>query len=136
MLEELAKILFPDEEIEIYVIPAQDGCHQDNFWIKIGKITNNATFATISGVLLAAFLASSLTRSQIELNQSQEELINLQIQQAKLELKKQNIDVLPSDTQLKQVVTSQNIKKAKSQYFSQLQKDTDIIKDQIIAKQE
>lgn len=136
ILEELAKILFPNEEMEIYVIPAKDWCHQDSFWIKFGKVTNNSTFATIAWVLLTAYFSYPLVASQLTLNKSQEELTRIQIAQMKQTINKEVPSNKVTDEQYKQVVLNQEIKKQKNQHFQQLQKDTDIRKEQIVGKQD
>lgn len=136
IIEELWKILFPNEEIEVYVIPAKDWCHQDNFWIKIWKLTNNATFATVSWVLLTAYFAYPLTQSQIQVNQSQIELNNLQKEYLKKELNEINPKNNITDEQYEKIVTNTEIKKNKNKHFEQLRDDSDIKFEKIIAKQD
>ncbi len=128
ILEELAKILFPDDEIEIYVIPAQDWCHQDNFWIKIGNITNNATVATISWVLLTTYFAYPLVTAQIE-------LAWLESEKLRRELNQNNPEYNITNEQYNEVFKNNEIKKNKNKHFEQLRDDKDIIKEKIIAKQ-
>lgn len=145
MLEELAKILFPDEEIEIYVIPAKDWCHQDSFWIKNkNPLITWAILAVVWAVFIIPWQISQiitdtstrrLNESQIEVNQTQKDLNELQIQ----ELKKTTNQIMSNNNitneQYKKIIESYEIKKQKNQHFQQLQKDKDIKKEQIIAKQ-
>ena len=131
MLEEIVSILFPYEKIEIYVIPAKDGCHQDNFWI---KITNNNTTATIIGVLITAFFAYPLTYSQIKVNKSEEELNQLLIEETRARIEAENLDSRITDEQYRRLIESPIIKNNRSKHFKQLQDDLDIQKEEFVAK--
>lgn len=135
ILKELWKILFPNEEIEIYVIPAQDWCHQDSFLIKVWKVINSPIIVAISSVLLTAYFAYPLTNSQIQVNQTQIELNNLEIEQLKKELNKTIPQNNITDEQYEKIVLSSEIKKNKNRHFEQLRDDSDIKQEKIIAKQ-
>lgn len=134
ILEELWKILFPSEEIEIYVIPAKDWCHQDSFLIKVGKILNSPMIVTISWVLLTVYFASPLTQSQLNVNTTQLEINKLQIEKLKAELNKSVPENTITDEQYQKVIASPEIKKHKNRHFEQLQKDSDINKETIIVR--
>ena len=145
MLEELARILFPDEQIEIYVIPAKDWCHQDSFWIKNKDALITWTIVAIAWAVfiipwqISQIITDASTRrlneSQIQVNQTQKELNELQINELKFSTKQAIPSNNITDEQFGKVISSQEIKKQKNQHFQQLQKDTDIQKEQIIAKQ-
>lgn len=135
ILEELAKILFPDEEIEIYVIPAKDWCHQDSFLIKVWKVINSPMVVAVSSVLLTAYFAYPLTNSQIQVNQTQIELNKLEIEKLKIELDKTIPKNNITDEQYKKIITNSEIKKNKNRHFEQLRDDYDIKQEKIIAKQ-
>lgn len=138
ILEELATILFPQEEIEIYVIPAQDGCHQDSFWIKV----QNNTLAT--GLMIAFFTAVATLPSHIsqiitdtttrEMNRSQTELNLLQAEQIKSQLNEIIPDNNISIDQCQSILTNREIKKQRSRHFEQLKTDGEIRKEKFIAK--
>jgi len=137
-LEELAKKLFPEEEIEVYVIPAQDGCHQDSFWIKVKENP------LVTGLLIAFFSAVATLPNHIsqivtdsstrQLNKSQIELNALQAEQIKAELDKNIPDNKITLEQCRSLLTSEEIKKQRSRHFEQLQVDGEIKKEKFVAK--
>ncbi|MCK4635363.1 MAG: hypothetical protein KAT32_00715 [Candidatus Moranbacteria bacterium] len=132
ILEEMAKILFPKEDVRIYVLPAKDGCHQDSFLIKFSK---NPMAVTISGILLTALLAhlSPLTQSTIKVNNSQNELNELEM---KLKKDLDKNDVRDADSKIEALIKNDEIKENTDRHFRQLQKDSEIIKEKFIAKSE
>lgn len=136
ILKELSQILFPEFEVEIYVLPAKDGCHQDTFWIKLKNGTNNPMLVAVTTVLLTALLTKSLTESQIDVNKSQEELNQLEITRIKNKLSLVQIDTKISDDQCLQIVESEEIKKQTSRHFEQLQLDGEIEKETFISRNE
>lgn len=134
ILEEMARILFPNEEIEIYVIPAKDGCHQDNFWIKFKNVTNNATFATVVCVCLTAYLGQPLTKATINYLEANTELAKKQATQIKEKIEQVMPHFNISDEQCKSLVESTTIKKNRNTHFEQLRTDKEIKKEKFIAK--
>lgn len=143
ILEEIAKILFPNEEIEIYVIPAKDGCHQDTFWIKnkdaikVGVIIS--AFGIIIGlpIMISNLMTDSSTRemneSQIQTNQSQDELNKLQIEQIKKEMNEKVPNNNITIEQCQKLVSDYEIKKNTSRHFERLQIDGEIRKEKFVA---
>lgn len=144
ILEELWKILFPSEEIEIYVIPAKEGCHQDTFWLKNkDELKVGAILSVIWWILILPWQISQiitdnssreLNNSQIKLNKTQEALNLLQIKKLKAELNKSVPENTITDEQYQKVIASPEIKKHKNRHFEQLQKDSDINKETIIVR--
>lgn len=142
ILEEVAATLFPNEKIEIYVLPAQDGCHLDSFWIKakkpLGVITVTAGTLLLYGTQVSQLFTDASTRelgkSQIQVNQSQEELNKLQIEQLKKEADKHSPETEITADQLQKVFESQEIKRNRNRHFRQLQADGEIKKEKFVAK--
>lgn len=126
IIEEIAKILFPEEKIEILVSPSKKGCYQDDLII---QIINSPLFVTIAGVLLTAFLTYLGTRPQQELAK-----LELQEKKEKLQKKAEENNVKDFEEKIEKIFTSRKLQKNKNRRFECLRDDKNIEKDEIIAK--
>jgi len=146
ILERIGHILFPGEEVQVYVLPAEDGCHLDRFWIKAQESPIAATgvlvtfFGTV--VILPGQISQiitdtstrSLNESQIRTNDSQEELNRLQAEALKSDLDERLGNNSVTTEQCLAVVENAEIRRGKNKLFRQLHSDSEINSEKFVAK--
>ena len=138
----IAKILYPEEEFEIYLLPAEDGSYTD-----IIRIFNNAKkelrknpiiIVTTVGILAVSLLNYADTHSQ-HLHDEKMQVVDdtakcLSLKQQIAELSKQyEIEELPEE-KLNEVCGNISLKKLKNDRYKTLQEDEMVSSDETIVK--
>ena len=139
MIQEVAEILYPEDEIEIYLLPSQEGSYRDTIkFVKKHKLgTAVGSIVALGGLTVAILTYKDSHEAHVHAREGwvledTQKRLNLKEKLSQLQIDYEVAGI--EEDKIKQICGNLNLKKRKNEIYSVLQKDESIESQEFILR--